>query len=132
MIEEAKTAQKKVVTGTETDVKVQKELKADDWLCIACNHKITSDKDRFEFNRQSEYHFINPSGYHFDIILFSEAVGCREFGEPTRDYTWFAGHSWSYATCSHCGNHLGWKYTGKYSFYGLIRTRIIKGEALFN
>jgi hypothetical protein len=132
MNEVEKTVQKKVIPETDNEIKTQKELKADDWLCIACSHKITSDKKRFEFNNQSEFHFINPVGYHFDIILFSEAEGCREFGEPTMDYTWFAGHTWTYALCSRCGNHLGWKYTGKYSFYGLIRTRIIKGEALFN
>ncbi|HSD64394.1 MAG TPA: cereblon family protein [Ignavibacteriaceae bacterium] len=126
------TVQKKVISEPEADVRTQTELKADDWLCLACNKKITTDKDRFEFNNQSEYHFINPTGYHFDIILFSEAEGCRELGDRTMEFTWFAKHAWSYAVCSRCGNHLGWKYTGKYSFYGLIRTRIIKGEALFN
>lgn len=121
-----------VITEPEPKIRIKTELKADDWLCLACNNKITTDKDRFEYNNQSEFHFINPGGYHFDILLFSKAEGCREFGEPTMEYTWFAGHTWSYAFCSRCGSHLGWRYQGKYSFYGLIRIRLIKGAALFN
>lgn len=113
-------------------VKVKTELQPDDWLCIACNKKITTDKERFEYNNQTEFQFINPGGFYFDLITFDSADGCREIGEPTLEFTWFKGHSWSFAVCSRCSNHLGWKYVGKYSFYGLIKSRLIKGAALFN
>ena len=116
----------------EPEIEVKSELKSDDWLCIACNKKITTDKDRFKFNNQSEFQFINPGGYYFDIITFGSAEGCRDVGEPTMEFTWFDGHSWSFAVCSRCSNHLGWKYEGKFSFYGLIKSRLIKGVALFN
>ena len=119
-------------TEVEKEVKVKKELKPDDWLCIACNKKITSDKERFEYNNQSEFQFVNPSGFYFDIITFESADSCFEVGEPTLNNTWFEGHKWSFAICSRCSNHLGWKYVGKYSFYGLIKSRLIKGLALFN
>lgn len=122
----------KVLTELETEVKIKTELQADDWLCIACNKKITSDKERFEYNNQSEFQFINPSGYYFDIITFESADGCFDVGEPTMEFTWFDGHEWSFAICSRCSNHLGWKYRGKYSFFGLIKSRLIKGAALFN
>ena len=111
---------------------VKTELKADDWLCIVCNKKITSDKNKFEYNEQSEFQFINPGGYYYNILTFSSADGCKEMGEPTIEFTWFEGHNWSYAVCSRCSNHLGWKYAGKYSFYGLIKSRLVKGAALFN
>ena len=117
---------------TEKEVKVKTELKADDWLCIACNKKITSDKERFEYKNQSEFQFVNPGGFYFDIITFESADGCFEVGEPTLENTWFEGHKWSFAICSRCSNHLGWKYSGKFSFYGLIKERIIKGVAFFN
>ncbi|MBT8381745.1 MAG: hypothetical protein KJO59_05255 [Ignavibacteria bacterium] len=113
-------------------VRVKTELQPDDWLCIACNKKITTDKERFEYNNQTEFQFINPGGFYFDLITFDSADGCREIGEPTLEFTWFKGHSWSFAVCSRCSNHLGWKYVGKYSFYGLIKSRLIKGAALFN
>lgn len=124
--------QDRVSAEIDKEVKVKKELRPDDWLCIACNKKITSDKERFKFNNQSEFQFVNPSGFYFDIITFESADGCFEVGEPTLDNTWFEGHKWSFAICSRCSNHLGWKYAGKYSFYGLIKSRLIKGVALFN
>jgi len=127
-----KYPQSEVITEVETDHKISTELKADDWLCAACNKKITTDKNRFEYKNQSEFQFVNPAGYNFNIITFSDAEGCKEIGEPTLEFTWFAGHSWSYAVCSRCSNHLGWRYRGKYSFYGLIRTRLVYGAALFN
>jgi hypothetical protein len=129
---ENQNQQNDVVTQFKPEVRVKSELKPDDWLCIICNKKITSDKDRFEFNNQSEFQFINPNGYSFDIITFFVAEGCRELGEPTMEFTWFPGHSWSFSFCSRCSSHLGWKYHGEYSFYGLIKSRLIKGAALFN
>ena len=124
--------QDRVSAEIDKEVKVKTELRPDDWLCIACNKKITSDKERFEYDNQSEFQFINPGGFYFDILTFCSADGCREMGEPTLEFTWFEGHSWSFAVCSRCSNHLGWKYCGKYSFYGLIKSRLIKGAALFN
>ena len=124
--------QNDVVTELEPEVRIKTELKPDDWLCIVCNKKITTDKDRFEFNDQSEFQFINPSGYYFNILTFCNADGCKEMGEPTMEFTWFDGHFWSYAVCRRCSNHLGWKFNGKYSFYGLIKERLVKGAALFN
>jgi hypothetical protein len=129
---ENQNQQNDVTTELKPEVRVKTELKPDDWLCIVCNKKITSDKDKFEYNNQSEFQFINPSGYYFDILTFCAADGCKELGEPTKEDTWFDGHSWSFAVCRRCSNHLGWKYKGKYSFYGLIKSRMIKGEALFN
>ena len=116
----------------EQEVNVKTELKPDDWLCIACNKRITSDKARFEYNNQTEFQFVNPSGFYFDIITFEFANGCLEVGEPTIDHTWFDRHRWSFAICSRCSNHLGWKYVGEHSFYGLIKSRLLKGAALFN
>lgn len=121
-------------TGSEslTDIKVKPELKPDDWLCLMCNNKITEDKERFFYENKSEFQFTNPDGYNFDLITFKVADGCREQGIPTTDFTWFKEHSWCFALCSRCGVHLGWKYSGKYSFYGLIKARLIKGAARFN
>jgi hypothetical protein len=116
----------------EADVKVQTELKPDDWLCLACSKKITEDKKRFPYGGKTEFQFTNPDGYVFDIITFRTADGCRVEGIPTIEFTWFKDHSWIYALCSRCGLHLGWKYSGEFSFYGLIRSRLVKGLALFN
>lgn len=129
---ENQNQQNHVTTELESKATVKTELKADDWLCIVCNKKITSDKERFEYNNQSEFQFINPSGYYYNILTFSSADGCIDLGESTIEHTWFEGHEWSFAVCRRCSNHLGWKYVGKHSFYGLIKSRLVKGAALFN
>lgn len=121
-----------ITTQLEPKVKDKAELQPDDWLCLLCSKKITTDKDRFSYDNKSEFQFTNPDGYIFDIITFSIADGCREEGKPTMEFTWFPKHSWSFALCIRCGLHLGWKYSGKFSFYGLIKSRLIKGSALFN
>ena len=51
-----------IATESKADDLIKTELKADDWLCIVCNKKITSDKNRFELNNMSEFQFINPAG----------------------------------------------------------------------
>jgi hypothetical protein len=132
MAEKENLNQQDTSTQLEPEVKVETELQPDDWLCLKCSKKITTDKDRFLYNDQSEFQFTNPDGYIFDIITFNSADGCIEQGKPTMEFTWFKGHSWLFALCSRCGLHLGWKYKGEFSFYGLIRARLIKGAALFN
>lgn len=123
---------KKTIHQEETIVKTETELQPDDWLCLKCNKKITRDKERFMYDGQTEFRFTNPEGFVFDIITFRSADGCREEGIPTEQFTWFKNHSWRFAICTRCGLHLGWKYSGQFSFYGLIKTRLIKGAALFN
>ncbi len=120
------------ITELKPKTETKTELKPDDWLCIVCNKKITSDKNRFEINNESEFQFVNPAGLYFDIITFIEAEGCRITGEPIIEYTWFPGHTWQLAVCSRCSTQLGWKYEGRYSFYGLIKARLVKGNVLFN
>jgi hypothetical protein len=119
-------------TQLEPDIKTKTELQPDDWLCLMCNKKITEDKERFLYDNQTEFQFTNPDGYIFNIITFRTADCCREEGKATLEFTWFKKHTWCFALCSRCGLHLGWKYSGKYSFYGLIKARLIKGSALFN
>ncbi len=121
-----------IKTEPESEIKVQTELKPDDWLCMACSKKITEDKERLLYDGKTEFQFTNPGGYVFDIITFHNADGCREEGIPTLEFTWFKDHFWSFALCSRCGLHLGWKYSNDNSFYGLIKSRLIKGIALFN
>lgn len=121
-----------LLTEYDSETKTKSQLQPDDWLCLLCNKKITSDKDRSFYNDRSEFQFTNPGGFIFEIITFSSADGCLEAGEPTPEFSWFPQHSWSYAICSRCNSHLGWKYIGKNSFYGLIKSRLIRGSALFN
>jgi cereblon len=93
---------------------------------------VASENDRFAWEGQSEFSFTNPQGIRFEILTFSRTVGCRPFGVPTLEYTWFPGHAWSCCVCDRCGMHLGWHYTGPSEFAGLIRCRIVRAALVRN
>ena len=35
------------------------------------------------------------------------------FGDPTDEYSWFPGYSWTVGTCGNCGQHMGWVFYDK-------------------
>jgi len=105
---------------------------AGDWLCAWCLNRVANEKDRFSYAGQNEFTFTNPEGLRFDILTFSRTLGCREIGKPTLDYTWFAGHAWSYCQCAGCRQHLGWYYSGQHQFVGLIKSRLVRALHMRN
>jgi len=105
---------------------------ASDWLCGWCLNHVAKEKDRFSYDGQDEFVFANPEGIRFEIITFSQTIGCSETGEPTLEHTWFPGHAWSFCVCDRCGQHLGWCYSGTHEFAGLIKDRIVRAVAIMN
>jgi hypothetical protein len=103
-----------------------------DWLCAWCLNRVANEKARFKFKGTDEFAFSNPAGIVFEIITFSQTLGCKQSGVPTLEHTWFAGYAWSYCQCGSCGLHLGWYYTGPQDFVGLIKTRIRRALLLRN
>jgi hypothetical protein len=103
-----------------------------DWLCAWCHHRVANERDRFCFEGRDEFTFSNPDGIRFHIITFAQAPGCSQRGCPTLEYTWFAGHAWSYCHCGECGQHLGWYYKDQHEFVGLIKDRIVRALCLRN
>ena len=103
-----------------------------DWLCAWCLNHVADEKARFKYDGQDEFAFSNPAGIRFQIITFSETVGCRESGVPTLQHTWFPGHAWSFCQCGSCGMHLGWYYAGPHDFAGLIKPRLVRGVCIRN
>lgn len=98
-----------------------KEEKEKTIICIFCGHVITFPDCIIEVNGSHLHTFRNPGGVVYRIGCFSGAVGCFDVSEPTVDFTWFPGFSWSISVCAHCKMHMGWNYrrdTG--GFYGLI------------
>jgi hypothetical protein len=105
---------------------------AGDWLCAWCHNRVANEKDRFQYEGKDEFTFSNPERIRFEIILFSQTLGCRRTGVPTLEHTWFAGHAWSYCHCDQCRQHLGWFYKGQHQFTGLIRSRIVRAAFVRN
>jgi hypothetical protein len=103
-----------------------------DWLCAWCHNRVANEKDRFTYNGKDEFTFSNPQGVRFAIITFSQTLGCRETGSPTLEHTWFPGYAWSFCQCDQCGQHLGWYYTSKIGFAGLIIARIVRAVCVRN
>ncbi len=105
---------------------------ASDWLCGWCLNHVAREKDQFMYDGRDEFAFTNPDGIRFEIITFSQTIGCRESGEPSLEHTWFPGHAWSFCHCDRCGQHLGWCYSGAHEFVGLIKDRIVRAVAIMN
>ena len=109
-----------VTTWSEEDVAPE-----DGIFCRACGEMVTSRKEIISVSGTHAHTFFNPAGIVFEVGCFKAARGCIVVGEPTTEFTWFAGHVWSYALCRGCQNHLGWFFEGRdSSFFGLILPRL--------
>jgi len=104
-------------------------------LCRQCKNKITTSSNRIEKNGRHKHVFNNPGGYIFEIGCFGAAPGCVNQGQPSLEFSWFAGFSWRFSLCSGCHTHLGWVYqsvggqnTGSSSFFGLVLDRLIEEQ----
>lgn len=121
---------------TEVDnvVEIESESELDDdddnspWLlCSRCRSKITRVKYSLKVNSKSEHTFFNPQGVVFNISCFKQARGCKLYGEPTTEFSWFGGYRWQYALCANCHLHLGWHFSSsESSFFGLISNLLIE------
>jgi len=103
-----------------------------DWLCAWCLGRVANERDRFKYDGKDEFTFSNPQGIRFEIITFSQTLGCRQQGVPTLEHTWFPSHAWSHCLCDGCGQHLGWYFAGQHNFAGLIKARIVRALGIRN
>jgi hypothetical protein len=93
-------------------------------LCRACRAEIASARDRIALGDGSPHTFVNPHGFVFRLVGFADAPGCVELGRPSRHFSWFPGCAWQVALCRTCEAHLGWRFSGVDTFWGLIEDRI--------
>jgi hypothetical protein len=96
------------------------------WCCAACGLNITDREQSILVAGRHVHRCTNPAGFAFEIGCFRQAPGCVAAGEPTLEWTWFAGYRWQIALCRQCGVHLGWRYTGEDSFFGLILDHLVE------
>mmetsp|Transcript_97934 Transcript_97934/g.227093 ORF Transcript_97934/g.227093 Transcript_97934/m.227093 type:complete len:331 (-) Transcript_97934:77-1069(-) len=104
------------------------------WLvCEACHFPLVSEaeliEEKFEtwnkvtwayelsvLGKESTwcYSATNAHDNRFDVVralpsALGRSIICR--GQPTPEYSWFPGFSWSMAHCRQCGRHLGWGFS---------------------
>lgn len=90
-------------------------------FCKTCGLTVTSRDQKIGVQGSHRHTFFNPAGIVFELGCFRQAPGCFVAGEPTSEFTWFAGHIWSFALCRGCKSHLGWFFErGETTFYGLV------------
>jgi hypothetical protein len=96
------------------------------WLrCRHCREPVTAEDDRVVVEGEHVHRRTNPAGIEFEFGCFLVAPGAQVVGEPTFEFTWFAGRAWNYSMCRACGAHLGWHFEGRDpAFHGLILDRL--------
>jgi hypothetical protein len=98
-------------------------------LCRACRSPITSESELVPIEGHRLHHRTNPHGIEFEFGCFRSAPGAEVCGQPTSDFSWFAGYAWSFSMCRSCDGHLGWHFEGREpSFHGLILDRLTSEE----
>jgi hypothetical protein len=119
----------------EGDVREERDERADTrrgrtLVCAKCQNPIANKAAMIAVNGTRTHLFTNPDGYRFRIGCFATARGLDGVGEPTDEYTWFAGFTWQAQTCARCQGHIGWLYQSKdSSFYGLILSQLVEVDA---
>ena len=100
------------------------------WLrCRLCREAVTAEDERAAVEGEHVHRRTNPAGIEFEFGCFLVAPGAVVVGEPTSEFSWFAGCSWSYSMCRGCGAHLGWYFEGRDPvFHGLILDRLVTEE----
>lgn len=103
--------------------------------CRSCGARVARGRDVFGPGGASPVQvFPNPSGQMRRILTVRFASGMTFLGEPTTDFTWFKGYSWTIALCAACGAHLGWRYdrvaleeAWPERFFGLLVDALVEG-----
>ncbi len=123
-----KSSEKGLIEGAMSNTEIDFEPEEESYIiCRNCGNKITTLESMISVNGNHKHTFSNPAGIVYDIGCFSTADGCIIVGEPTADFTWFDGYSWSHSICSNCLFHMGWFYdSGSEIFFGLIIDNLLE------
>nr|CRH05255.1 Conserved protein of unknown function. Similar to cereblon isoform 4 (modular protein) in MSR-1 [Candidatus Magnetococcus massalia] len=93
--------------------------------CAQCGFSITHTDWRLSIGGKQAHTLFNPQGSVFNLHTYSHAPGVIHLGEPSPEFTWFAGTRWQIVICKKCQSHIGWKFSGKDApFWGLIDNRL--------
>jgi hypothetical protein len=100
--------------------------------CRLCGEHITDTKQSINHNGGHIHYETNPEGYSFRFATYREAPGCIAVGVASFEHSWFNGYSWRIVVCNACGEHLGWLFSGKSRFYGLIIDKLLEQDNSIN
>ncbi len=98
-------------------------------VCARCGAPITDEREGIVVSGRHAHHFVNPSGVAFHVRCFRDAPGCGCVGEASSFFSWFSGYAWRLAICASCHAHLGWRFEGDSTFFGLVADRLAERGA---
>lgn len=115
-----------VVSATVPDAENERSEGSEKALrCRTCGVVVTSERERIGRAGQHLHTFFNPAGIVYEIGCFDRAPGCLQQGDPSDEFSWFAGYTWQVVICIGCLEHLGWYFSHAADhFFGLILTRL--------
>ena len=98
----------------------------EEWVrCAGCGHGLARKSARTEVDGKHVHTFVNPHGIEYTFGCWTDAPGCRGWGEESTLFTWFAGFAWRIALCAQCGVHVGWSFRAESGgFVGLVVDRV--------
>ncbi len=115
-------------TGSERQANLESDpiARDEEWVrCAGCGHRLARKSARTEVDGKHVHTFVNPHGIEYTFGCWSEAPGCRGWGEESTFFAWFAGFAWRIVLCAGCGVHVGWSFRSETrGFVGLIVDRI--------
>jgi hypothetical protein len=88
-------------------------------LCASCRSPVTEERARVAVEGATRHERVNPAGYAFLVDCFAVAPGGRPLGEPSSEFAWFPRYAWRVVVCARCHAHLGWRFDGPDTFFGL-------------
>ena len=117
--------------GKDTEHERQSESIQDDeaWVrCGRCGHGLARRSTRTEVHGKHVHTFLNPQAIEYTFGCWTEAPGCRGWGEQSTFFSWFAGFAWRVALCASCDAHVGWSFRAESrGFATLIVDRVASG-----
>mmetsp|Transcript_34323 Transcript_34323/g.50250 ORF Transcript_34323/g.50250 Transcript_34323/m.50250 type:complete len:114 (+) Transcript_34323:56-397(+) len=96
--------------------------------CRRCQRKICHHEQLFHMSSEGPVSaFVNPGGVVHETATFYRATNLRLVGVMSEEYSWFPGYAWTIAVCTHCQEHIGWRFSSVKAdtvpkhFWGLSR-----------
>lgn len=93
--------------------------------CSVCKSYITDNLQHLEIEGRHSHSKTNPANQTFLIRCFSSVKNCKIVGEKTAQHSWFMGCQWQFVHCKSCSTQLGWYFSGRHDFYGLIEEQLV-------
>ncbi|MCP5463568.1 MAG: hypothetical protein H7A33_00925 [Deltaproteobacteria bacterium] len=109
----------------------EEERRSAFYKCAACFNELSDETHLCSVgDAGSPFHsFLNPAGFHFDLITVNVCQGVMTIPEPSFEYSWFPGYAWSILGCAKCNEHVGWKFQcdeqEPQKFYALIKDKLV-------